>query len=212
MAEMKPLDEDQQAHVDKLIGEARVKARKLAEEEAKATAGELGEEAQEAAILNRVSEAEEAARKAAKEEFEADAKTAADKAAEDAATAKLVEEKRWQDLATQHSAKVDTLTAQLEPLQARITAYEALVADMLAGALETLGDTAEKAVEAMPGEPSDLEKLVWLHQNEELFGQEDSKVGAVGTPSRKVKVTKAVSKDGGEPAATKRISRWPLKL
>lgn len=209
---MQPLDADQQEHVDKLIGEARVKARKLAKEEAKAAAGALGEEAQEASILKRVAEAVTTAKEEAKTEFEAEAAKAVTKAEEDAVTAKLVEEKKWEDLATQHSTKVETLIAELEPLKAKVTAYEALVADMLDSALETLGDAAVKAVEALPGEPAALEKLVWLHQNEELFGQDDSKTGAVGSPSRRAKVTKAVSKDGKEPAATKRISRWVLKL
>ena len=125
---------------------------------------------------------------------------------------KLVEDKRWEDLAAQHSTKVDTLTAELEPLKARITAYEALVADMLEGALETLGEPAVKAVEAMPGEPSDLEKLVWLHQNEELFGQGDPKTGAVGTPSGKKRTKKEVPATDGKAPATSRISRWPVKL
>jgi len=215
---MEPLNEEQQAFVDKLVGEARVKARKLAQEEATkaaATSAEGGD-AGEAAILKRIADAEVTARTAAKEGFDADAVAAATKAEEDAATAKLVEEKKWEDLATQHSTKVEELTAELDPLKVSITAYEALVADMLEGALETLGEVAKKAVEAMPGEPSTLEKLVWLHQNEELFESEDPKSGAYGTPSAKAKAKKKVAKKGDasddEAPVPGRINRWPLNL
>lgn len=212
MATMKPFDADQQAQVDKLVGEARVKARKLAKEEFEAATGDLGEDAQEKLVLKRVAEAEAAAREAAKAEFEAEAAKAAEKAAEEAATAKLVEEKKWEDLATQHSTKLAEQAAELEPLKAKVAAYESLVDDMLEGALENLGDIAKKAVEALPGEPSALEKLVWLHQNEELFGQEDPKTGPVGTPSSKGKTTKPTPKKDGKEPAPSRISRWPLKL
>jgi len=211
---MKPLDADQQAHFDKLIGEARVKARIKAKEEFEAAAGNKGKDAQEALILSRIAEAEKAAREAARAEFEAEAAKAAKKAADDAATAKLVEEKKWKDLANQHSAKLAEQAAELEPLKAKVEAYESLVANMLKDQLEALGDTAKTAVEGLPGEPGDLEKLVWLNQNEGLFEEGGSSVGAVGTPRKKGMTSegKPASRKSGEGTAPKRVSRWPLKL
>jgi hypothetical protein len=97
-------------------------------------------------------------------ELEADAEKR-QQADADAAKAKLKEQEKWRELAEASEAKLQ----ELEPLQAKVTQFEALVTEMLEARLTEFGDAGKKAVEALPEGLSDLDKLNWLNANVELF-------------------------------------------
>lgn len=147
---------EEQKFIDKLVGNARVKAR---------------------------------------EKAQADAKSAQDQAVKDAQQAKLEADKEWQKLADMNAARV----TELEPFEAEAKAYRELVTGMLKDQVKVLGDAAKKAVAALPESLSDLDKLNWLNQNQELFGVEDPsgrvrQVKQVGTPAKKTKSQSATDK------------------
>lgn len=128
----------EQALVDKLVGEARVKAREKAEAEFAAKATKEKEAAVEAA---------------------------------------LVAEKKWQELAGKHEARVK----ELEPYEAKAKAFDEWAEGTLKDKVKTLGEAAQKAVKALPESMSAIDKLNWLNQNEELFQEAGD---GVGTPKR----------------------------
>jgi len=143
--------EEQQAHINKLVGDARVKAREKAEADATAQA-------------------------------------AKDKATADQAA--LVAQQEWKKLAEQHKARVD----ELEPLTKQVEGYEELVRGLLKDAVEKLGERAKTAIDGLPKSMTAIEKLNWLHKNEELF-QADGPTG-IGTPG---KLSKPPGKKKNEP-------------
>jgi len=138
MADKIEFSEEQQLLVDKLVGEARTKARDKAQADATAQTTKDREAAEQAA---------------------------------------LVAEKKWQQLAEKHEARVK----ELEPFEASAKEYDKLIEKMLEGRTKTLGKAAEKAVEALPDSMKASEKLAWLDKNAELFQVAG---GGVGTPGR----------------------------
>lgn len=102
------------------------------------------------------------------------------KAKEDAAQAALVDSEEWQKLAGQHESRVKAL----EPLEAKVVAYDKVFTNMLTEQVKSMGDAAKTAVGALPESMGDLEKLEWLRTNAALF-QESG--GPVGTPRREHK-------------------------
>lgn len=103
-------------------------------------------------------------------------------AANDAEQAKLEADQNWQKLADMQSARVK----ELEPLEAQVKAYTALIDGLLKDKIKDLGDAAKKAVEALPEALSAVDRLNWLNANEELFA-EGSASHSVGTPTKRVK-------------------------
>jgi len=146
----------QQAVIDKLIGDARVKAREKAGEEA-------------AASLQ---------------------KTAAD-----AELASMAAEKKWQELAAKHEARVK----ELEPLEVQAKAYTELISGMLKDKIKSLGEAAKTAVAALPSGLSDADKLAWVSKNEGLF----TTSSGVGTPKRAKQA--AAKGEIGKPEITWRL-------
>lgn len=144
-------DEAQQKLVDKLVGEARVKAKAIATAE------------------------HEAAQTKAKEE--------SDQAA-------LVAEKKWQELAEKHEARVK----ELEPFEAQGKAYSELIAGMLKDRVKELGDAAKKFMATLSKDMPPAEKLALLNANQALFG---SKTAGVGTPGGGRPPTKKKAADAG---------------
>jgi len=141
---------EQQKFFDKRIGQARTKARELAEAEFKAKVT---------------------------------------KATETAERDKLAAEKEWQKLAEMHEARV----AELEPYQKEAEIYRELIDNLLAERVSALGNVAKKAIKNLPDSLTSVEKLAWLNDNEELFGQagragqvgQASWTSGVGTPAQK---------------------------
>ena len=131
-------NEEQQAFVDKLVGDARVKAREKAQSDF------------------------EAKLQAEKEAAERQA---------------MVDQAKWKELAESSSAKLQ----ELEALAPQLEKYEGLIADMLQSKVKALGDSAQKAVEALPESMGAVEKLEWLSKNVELF---QAAGDGVGTPKR----------------------------
>lgn len=129
---------EQQEHINKLVGEARVKAREVA-----------------------------------KTQHEGDQA----KAKEDAEKAALAANQKWQELAEKHEARAK----ELEPFEGQAKAYSELIAGMLKDKIKGLGDTAKKAVGALPETLSSLEKLEWLNANEALFQAPGDGVGTPGS-------------------------------
>ena len=103
----------------------------------------------------------------AKTKWEADLKTAKTKADQDAETARLTEQQEYKKLAGKYEARI----GELEPLEGRIQAYVEAVDGLLAAKLKELGETAQTAVDNLPGDPDALQKLSWLGANEALFGK-----------------------------------------
>lgn len=185
-------DAKQQELVDKLVGDARVKARELAKTEFETN---LSDDQQEL-----LETAREEAKAEAKTEFEAEATRVATAAAEEAETARLKAEKAWQALAEKHEARI----AELEPLEDRVVAFEELVTTMLGTRVEILGEAAKTAIEALPEGLTDLQKLNWLNQNEGLFGEKP-----VGTPGPGARVTTERTVD---PKVKVRAGRYPKRM
>lgn len=121
------------------------------------------------------------ARTKARDKAQADATAQTTKDKDAAEQAALVAEKKWQELAGRHEARV----RELEPFEASAKAYEKLVATMLEDKIEALGETAEKAVKALPGSMTATDKLAWLKENEELFQVAGDGVGTPGRPKPK---------------------------
>jgi len=130
-------------------------------------------EEQQAFVDDLVGKARVKAREKAEAEFTV--QTAKDKdAAEQAA---LVAEKKWQELAQKHEARVK----ELEPFEASAKAYNELVENMLKDKIKTLSEAGKKAITALPDSMTASEKLAWLSANEELF---QATGDGVGTPAR----------------------------
>jgi len=129
--------DEQQAWVNKLVGDARTKARSKAKSDL--------------------------AEKTAKEKTDAEVKS-------------LAAEKKWQELAERHEAKV----GELEQFEIQAKAYSELIAGMLNDKIKALGEGAKKAITALPETLGDLEKLNWLNANESLF---TTGPAGVGTPA-----------------------------
>ena len=98
----------------------------------------------------------------------------------------------WQKLAEHHEGRV----LELESFEAEAKGYRELIKGLLKDRIKVLGDTAKKAVAALPESLSDTERLSWLEANEGLFAEKDSKV--VGTPARSKKVSQATDDKGRE--------------
>ena len=133
-------------------------------------------EEQQEKVNELVGEARIKERNKAQSDF--DAQTS--KAQEEAARAALVDGEQWQKLATEHESRVKAL----EPLEAKVAAYDKVFTDMLTKRVKSMGDAAKKAIDALPKSMGDLEKLEWLQTNEALFQE---KGGPIGTPNRKHK-------------------------
>jgi hypothetical protein len=88
-------------------------------------------------------------------------KAAADKSEQDRLTA----QGEYKTLAEKAQARV----AELEPLSERIAAYEATITGLLKVRLDGLPSEARKAVDALPGNPSPLDRLNWVEANAALF-------------------------------------------
>lgn len=95
------------------------------------------------------------------------------KAKVEAETEQLKAEKKWQALAGQHEERIATL----EPLEARVTAYQETITGMLDAKVTALGDKAKTAIDGLPEGMDALAKLTWLNDNTDLFAQR------AGTPS-----------------------------
>jgi len=160
MTEQSTFNDEQQALVDKLVGEARVKAREKAQVDFAAQAAKDKDATSQAA---------------------------------------LVAEKKWQELAEKHEARVK----ELEPLVAKSAAFDELVAEMLKDRTKALGDAAKKAIAALPEGLTDLDKLNWLNENESLF--EAARGDGIGTPGR----PKIQAKDKIKPGE---ICKYPIRL
>lgn len=106
-------------------------------------------------------------RKEARERAKTDQAKAQAKAKADADRVRLEEQQEWKTLAEQHQSRI----AELEPLEARVTAYQETITAMLADRIEALGDKAETAIDGLPGDMDALAKLKWLNANEALFAQ-----------------------------------------
>ena len=131
------------------------------------------------------------ARTKARDKAQADATAQTTKDREAAEQAALVAEKKWQELATKHEARVK----QLEPFEASAKKYDELILDMLKKKIEAFGEAAKKAVEALPKSMLVVDRLAWLDANEELFQVAGD---GVGTPGRsKAKPGKKTAKDVG---------------
>ena len=104
-------------------------------------------------------------REAAKKEFEVQQQ----KAKEESEAARLKEQNEWQKLAEQHEGAVKELTPKVETLTAQIAAYETVIVELLDAKIKALGDGAKVAVNALPGSPDSLARLLWLNSNEALF-------------------------------------------
>lgn len=105
------------------------------------------------------------AKKQAQKEFDA----AQQKGKEDAEAERLKQQNEWQKLAETHEGAVKELTPKVETLTAQVTAYEAVIVELLEAKIKALGDGAKTAVNALPGSPDSLAKLQWLNANEALF-------------------------------------------
>ncbi len=132
------------------------------------------------------------ARTKARDKAQADATAQTTKDREAAEQAALVAEKKWQELAGKHEARVK----ELEPFEASAKEYERLVEGMLEDKIKALGEAAEKAVKALPGSTTATDKLAWLSANEELFQGAGDGVGTPGRPKLKPGKTKT-AKDVG---------------
>jgi len=130
------------------------------------------------------------ARVKAREKAESDAKTKADADKATAEQASMVAKQEWKALADQRQARI----AELEPLEAQVKAYEGLIAGMLKDRVKELGETAQKAVGALPESMSPVERLAWLETNIDLFPATGAEVG---TPARKSKKQADQSIDSG---------------
>jgi len=117
------------------------------------------------------------ARVKAREKAEADAAAHISKDREVAERAALIAEKKWQELAEMHQARVK----ELEPFEASAKEYGKLVENMLEVKVKALGKAAKKAMEALPDSMTVTDKLAWLNENEELF---QATGDGVGTPAR----------------------------
>lgn len=128
------------------------------------------------------------ARTKARDKAVAAAKTQQEAAAQEAELEKLAASAKWKELAEHHEARVK----ELEPYEAEAAAYKKLIAGMLKDRLETLGEAAKTAVDALP--LTDLEKMNWLDKNQELFA-----AGAkVGTPAKRKKAPQPLTDKGRE--------------
>ena len=116
------------------------------------------------------------ARTKARDKAVADAIAQTTKDKEAAEQAALVAEKKWQELASKHEARVK----QLEPYEASAKAYDELVAKMLEDKVKELSEAGKKAVKALPDSMTATEKLAWLNANEGLFQAAGDGVGTPG--------------------------------
>lgn len=155
---------------------------------------------QQVIFSREIGEMRKANRRLVQEEFEAKAA----KATSDAAAAELRVKEKWQGLAEMHEKRV----LELEPFEAEAKAARELFSDMLKARIKTLGDKAKKALGRLPGAESlsDLDKLDWLNQNEELFtGEPGSKTTGLGTPRKTGRV--GTARTATEPSPANRSLR-----
>jgi len=153
---------------------------------------------QQAAIDKIIGGARTKAREQAKVEFEAAQAEAKKKADEEAKLNKAKEEKRFQDVIDGHEAKIAEIEPALEKATKALEATSKVVEDVLNKMVESLGEQAKIAIEALPGEPDLLAKLAWLQANEELF---KSKAPAPkGTPPRQGIPSQALQKKNEQEA------------
>ena len=103
----------------------------------------------------------------AKGKWEMDLDAAKTKATKDAETARLAEQEQYKELAGKYQARI----GELEPLEGRMQAYVEAVDTLLAAKLKELGQSAQTAVDNLPGDPDALQKLAWLNANNALFAK-----------------------------------------
>ena len=145
--------DEQQKFVDKLVGNARVKSRERATQDAQAAQSKVANEAEQS---------------------------------------KLEADKNWERLVEMHTGRI----AELEPYEAEAKAYRELIGSMLKDKVKALGETAKKAVAALPESLTALDRLTWLNQNEALFNTESVSGVAtrVGTPAARKKLSQRTDK------------------
>jgi hypothetical protein len=114
------------------------------------------------------------ARVKARTQAQAEFDEAKAKATADAQRKALKEKEQWEQLATTTESRV----RELEPLEAKVKAYDELIAGILKDRVAALGERAKTAVDALPDGMDDLAKLEWLNKNVTLFQGGDD----VGTP------------------------------
>lgn len=126
---------------------------------------------------------------------QAEAKRKADEAAEQT---RLEDERKFQELADKHKAKVGELEPQVASQAETISSYETAVTEILEAEIKAIGDAAKTAVENLPGDPGPLEKLQWLKANQELF--KTDKIPA--PPPRRTRIGQRYQ-DKGQPTQPK---------
>ena len=104
-----------------------------------------------------------------RKKIEAEQAEAKQKADDEAEQARLAEERKFQELADKHKAKVGELEPQVASQAETISSYETAVSEILEAEIKAIGDAAKTAVDNLPGDPGPLEKLQWLKANQELF-------------------------------------------
>ena len=130
--------------------------------------GMFTEEQQE--FLNKlVGETRIKARETAKREFEEELA----KRQEEVDLQVLETEGKWKELVEKHQSRI----LELEPLTNRVEKYQEVVDRMLKDKLKVLGEAAQKAVKALPGDLDSLEVLQWLTENEGLFAGSERERG-----------------------------------
>ena len=120
--------------------------------------------------------------KRAKSQWENEQAEEIKKVDEAANTLKLKEEKKFQELISQHEGKISEIEPQLETALAQLAAHTEMAESILAQRYETLGEAAKTATDALPGEPDVLARLNWLTANEELFKTKEQATTPRGTP------------------------------
>lgn len=128
------------------------------------------------------------ARIKSREKATQDAQVAQAKIASEAEQTKLEADENWKKLVEMHAGRV----AELEPYEVEAKAYRELIESMLKDRVKALGETAKKAVAALPKSLTALERLNWLNQNEALFGTESTP--RVGTPAQRKKLSPQTDK------------------
>lgn len=123
----------------------------------------------------------------------------AEKEADDAAQAKqLKDDKKYDELITQHETKIADIEPALEAANLKLTDFTTAIEGFLTKRLEELGEAAKTAVDNLPGSPDILAKLNWLTTNEELFKTKEPT--PPGTPPRRGAKSPALDKKKEEAA------------
>jgi hypothetical protein len=103
--------------------------------------------------------------KRARSKWDEERAAAQKKADAQAEAERLQAQQEWQTLAEKHQARV----TELEPLVGQVEQYASVIAELLDTQVKALGPEAQTAIDALPGQPSPLDKLQWLTANEGLF-------------------------------------------